>query len=86
MQMLEWIYDTLWEFWQYLQPKGCVYIAGYKYKDRYILMKLVPEALPMGNGWEQLTESMSHEQAAKRLDHFQLIRLVEPKDSPETGT
>lgn len=84
--ILNYILDTLWEIWQKLQPNGCVYIAGYKLNDHYLLMKLVPDSMPMGNGWEQLTQAMPKDKALQRLDHFRLIKLVEPKNSSEIGT
>lgn len=84
--MINYILDTLWEFWQYLKPNRTVYLAGLKYEDRYILIKMVPEGIDKGDGWEKLTDPMPIKKAEQRVQHFKLIRLVAPKNSPQIGT
>jgi hypothetical protein len=77
MSYIYWIFDTLWEFWQYLKPSRRVYIAGIKKFDRYVLTKMIPESLPLDNGWEQLTQPMPFAEAEQRIQHFKLIKIVE---------
>ncbi len=77
--MINYIRDTFYELWQYLKPQGNVYIAGIKYKDYYILTRMIPEHVKLPSGYEQLTQAMPKVSAEKRLTHFKLIKLVSPK-------
>jgi hypothetical protein len=82
------IADTLWEFWQYLKPHGNVYLAGVKHptKDGYLFITMIPEKVDVPQGYERLTYAMPVAKASQRWNHFKLIELVVPENSPETGT
>jgi hypothetical protein len=83
---MNYIYDSLWELWQYFKPNPCMYIAGLYYFDRLILVKMIPENLPLPTGWQQLTQSMTKAQAVIRMQNFKLIKIVETEKSPNIGT
>lgn len=78
--MLNFIFDTLYELWEYLQHKDNVYVAGVKYKDGYILIKMIPENIALSNNWERLTELMPKTKAENRIKHFKLIGFIIPKE------
>lgn len=78
--MINYLCDTLYEFWQYFKPHPLVYIAGRYQFDILILVKIIPEHLPVDTGWEQLTQPMTKAQAELRIQHFKLIKLVESEN------
>lgn len=83
---MNWIFDTLWEFWQYMKPNRIVYLAGKYHNGKLMLIRMIPEALPMGNGWEQLTQPMPEKEALQRANMFPLYRVVEKAKLSEIGT
>lgn len=83
---MNYILDTLWEIWQYFKPNRDVYLVGKYYFGRLILIRMIPKDLPMAHGWEQLTQPMPIRQAEQRIQHFKLISIVTPKESPQMST
>lgn len=83
---INYILDSLWELWQYLKPKGNVYIAGKFSNDRLFLRRFVPESIELEDGWVQLTQPMPYKEAEKRIENFPLYRVVATKKLPEIGT
>lgn len=85
---VNYVLDTLHEFWQYLKPKHKVYLAGVKHptKDGYLFITMIPEHVELPVGYTRLTDVMPVATASQRWNHFKLIELVVPENSPETGT
>jgi len=77
--MLNYILDTIYEFWQYMKPHGNFYIAGIKYYDKYIIVRIIPENVALPENYEQLTQPMPKAKAEQRLTHFDLIHFTEKK-------
>lgn len=83
---MNYIFDTLWEFWQYLKPHGNVYLAGVPYKQNYIIISMIPENVALPSKYEKLSEAMTRDKASQRIEHFKLIKLVASKKSLEIDT
>lgn len=83
--MINYILDTFYEFWQYFK-QGNVYIAGIKHDNYYIILRMIPENVPVPKGYEVLSQAMPKALAEKRLQNFPLWRIVVPQKSLKTGT
>lgn len=83
--LIEYIRDTIHEL-MYKDDKRLVYIVGKYYFARLILVQMIPDTMPVPDGWEALTQPMTKAQATVRINNFKLMSVVEPEKSADIAS